>query len=359
MARIRSLKPEFWDDEELAMAVSRDARMLYMAMWNIADEHCRLRGDPRYIKGKAFAYDDDLTPDVIAKLIAELVCAGRVVPYRSGGGRYLFLPKLGKHQRLEPDKTPSRLPAPEDADPEPEPPSGIFSDESAKFSGLERSIPPSGTPDASSQVNGQSEKIPEESALACARLLSKEQVAGSREQVAGVPPSAGSAHAPCREPLIAEIITTEPPDPSRNHPPHPISAPSGAPPGNELAPLNPPQGDIETGNTRTILAAWIDHCATRNVQLTKRVKGHYAKRIKDALDEGFDEDTIKRALAQLLNQGDAGRPSLLDNKLIDVQNGPRRRPRTLTPGEESVRRAVETEGAQVIELFHEALRGSA
>jgi hypothetical protein len=50
VARIRSIKPEYWADQDLAEQVSRDARLLYIGLWNLADEHGRLRGDPRYIK---------------------------------------------------------------------------------------------------------------------------------------------------------------------------------------------------------------------------------------------------------------------------------------------------------------------
>ena len=42
MARIRSVKPEFWTDRKLARCTSRDARLLYIALWNISDEHGRL-----------------------------------------------------------------------------------------------------------------------------------------------------------------------------------------------------------------------------------------------------------------------------------------------------------------------------
>jgi hypothetical protein len=340
MARMRSVKPEYWTDEDIATATCRDARLLYVAMWNLADEHARLRGDPRYIKGQVFAYDDDLSPDVIDKLLDELAAIGKVVRYRVAGARYLFLPKLGAHQRLEPDKTPSRLPAPEDADPEPEPPSGNFPDKSARSTDEsaqkrtfdERRSEPS--PDQREESGADdSEKIPDESALARARSF--KHVAGSREHVAGIPPTAGDASAAASE---AQIVSGE-------------ILPTGS------------TGAVERVNGGTLLAQWIDHCAANGVKLPKRVKGHYATRIKGALDEGFDELTIKRALAQLLDQGDAGRPSLLDNKLIDVQNGPRRRPRTLTPGEEGVQRMLDQteDGAQVIELFRDALgmRGTA
>ncbi|GIM88868.1 hypothetical protein [Paractinoplanes toevensis] len=116
MARIRSVKPEFWDDQELAEHVSRDARLLYIGLWNLADEHGRLRGDSRFIKGRVFPYDDDLDFDGVTLLIAELALAGKVVPFRTAVGIYLFLPNLAQHQRLEPEKVASRLPDPNDQD---------------------------------------------------------------------------------------------------------------------------------------------------------------------------------------------------------------------------------------------------
>ena len=114
MARIRSVKPEYWADQDLAEQVSRDARLLYIGLWNLADEHSRLRGDPRYIKGQLFPYDDDLTPETVTDLLDSLVLAGKVVQYRTPSGTFMFLPKLAVHQRLEPEKVPTKLPGPDD-----------------------------------------------------------------------------------------------------------------------------------------------------------------------------------------------------------------------------------------------------
>jgi len=131
LARIRSVKPEFWDDRKLAKRASRDARLLYIALWNLADEWGRLNGDPQWIKGQVFSYDDDLDSPAIAKLLEELEnpAIGAVIAYEADGDPYLFLPKLAKHQRLEPEKVRSRLPAPpawasgpRDPEPPPAPP---------------------------------------------------------------------------------------------------------------------------------------------------------------------------------------------------------------------------------------------
>lgn len=113
MARIRSVKPEFWTDEDLA-ELTRDARLLYIGLWNLADEHGRLRGDPRYVKGQIFPYDDDLPSGAVDELLDDLADAGKITRYRVGSGSYIFLPNLSKHQRLEAGKVPSKLPEPDD-----------------------------------------------------------------------------------------------------------------------------------------------------------------------------------------------------------------------------------------------------
>jgi hypothetical protein len=178
MARIRSIKPEFWDDRKLARSVSRDARMLYIGLWSQADEHARCNGDPHWIKGHVFPYDDDLTDDVIDSLLHSLVTARRVVAYEVDGDPYLFLPKLAQHQRLE-TKVESRLPPP------PEP----GSDESAPHVETTTHSPDEPAPHADEPAPHAGEAAPDADEPApdpddpaLARAL---QVAGSREQVAG------------------------------------------------------------------------------------------------------------------------------------------------------------------------------
>lgn len=198
MARMRSLKPEYWDDEELATATSRDARLLYVGLWNLADEHSRLRGDPRFIKGKVFAYDDDLTPPEVDLLLDELARAGKVVRYRVGGARFLHLPKLAKHQRLEPEKVPSRLPGPDEGDPDPPPPppTQIRPDESARRAdefAQKRTID-EGLWDTEDEQPERPAQIGANKSARGANSSALKHVAGSREHVAGsrVPPAAAA-----------------------------------------------------------------------------------------------------------------------------------------------------------------------
>jgi hypothetical protein len=214
MPRIRSVKPEMWDDRKLARSVSRDGRLLYIALWNHSDEHARVQGDPRFVKGRCFPYDDDLDEEAVDDLLDELAAAGRIVRYTVDGDPYLFLPKLDKHQRLEAAKVPSRLPSPADADP-----AQIRADESARgesdIGGAQN--PPAGdtegtssegeqdphapdtpsegpsgehegTPDPAArepQVNAPTQEDPDESARGTDESERNVALAGGREQVAG------------------------------------------------------------------------------------------------------------------------------------------------------------------------------
>jgi hypothetical protein len=111
VARIRSVKPEFWQDEKLS-TVSRDARLLFIGLWNFADEQGRLRGNPKKIRGEVFPYDDDLD---VSALLDELSRIGCVVRYYVDGQSYLWIRHFERHQKTDPRLT-SKLPAPSPAD---------------------------------------------------------------------------------------------------------------------------------------------------------------------------------------------------------------------------------------------------
>ena len=51
MARIRTIKPQFWDDLKIGR-LSRDARLLYIGLWNFADDLGVVIADPVWLKSK-------------------------------------------------------------------------------------------------------------------------------------------------------------------------------------------------------------------------------------------------------------------------------------------------------------------
>lgn len=78
---------------------------------------------------------------------------------------------------------------------------------------------------------------------------------------------------------------------------------------------------------QTILGNFIDYCTEKGVQVPKRLKGQYAKGIKDALEEEFSDKTIRNALASMVADNIVDKPALLTNRLVAVQTGPEKRNR--------------------------------
>lgn len=112
MPRIRTVKPELWEDEVVGV-MPRDARLLFIATFNMADDEGILRWTPAYIKAQAFMYDDDLTIADVGKLMQCLADTGLVFPYIAGAARQQMavVVNFRKHQRINrPQK--SKLPPP-------------------------------------------------------------------------------------------------------------------------------------------------------------------------------------------------------------------------------------------------------
>ena len=57
MARIRTIKPEFWEDEKLTK-LPLHARLLFIGTWNFADDNGLLLANPVLMKSHIFPYED-------------------------------------------------------------------------------------------------------------------------------------------------------------------------------------------------------------------------------------------------------------------------------------------------------------
>lgn len=99
MARIRSIKPEFPQSESMGR-VSRDARLLFVQLWCICDDHGRTRAASRMLASLLFPYDDD-APSLIDGWVNELVREGCVRVYEHDGGHFLEIPNWLKHQKID------------------------------------------------------------------------------------------------------------------------------------------------------------------------------------------------------------------------------------------------------------------
>lgn len=121
MARKREIKPSFYMDEDLAEC-SVWARLLFPALWQLADREGRLEDRPAMIRIHAFPYDSLEALGVsVNDCLNELArprkhCpegAGFIFRYVVDGRPYIQIRGFKKHQRPHPNEVPSVLPGPE------------------------------------------------------------------------------------------------------------------------------------------------------------------------------------------------------------------------------------------------------
>ena len=104
MPRIRTIKPQFWLDENLG-AISRDVRLLYIGLWNLSDDTGVFRWRPLQIKAQIFPYDTDIDGDVIKEWLGKLVEIGDVECIDCGDERFGRISSFLEHQDI---KNPSK-----------------------------------------------------------------------------------------------------------------------------------------------------------------------------------------------------------------------------------------------------------
>ena len=101
MARIRTIKPEFWEDEKIG-SLSFGARLLFLCSLNLCDDEGYLRWNAFYLASHAFMYDDVKT-DTVEKWMNELVDNELVTIYRVGKTQQPigYIINFTKHQRID------------------------------------------------------------------------------------------------------------------------------------------------------------------------------------------------------------------------------------------------------------------
>jgi hypothetical protein len=99
MARIRTIKPDFWTDGNM-VKLSPFARLLYIGIWNFTlCDHGHAADDAMKLKLQVLPMDD---VDIDA-LLKEIMDQGRVTRVIAGDGRtYLHVTRFEDHQKIDP-----------------------------------------------------------------------------------------------------------------------------------------------------------------------------------------------------------------------------------------------------------------
>lgn len=108
MARIRTVKPEFWVSEQV-VECSPIARLLFIGMWNFCDDYGIHPASARTLKMEIFP-GDDFTTDQVQELVNEIIDAGLINSYVVDGKGYWQVTGW-HHQKIE--KPTSKYPRPQ------------------------------------------------------------------------------------------------------------------------------------------------------------------------------------------------------------------------------------------------------
>lgn len=111
MARIRTLKPEFFQDEKLA-ELSPYSRLLAVAILQLCDVSGRMRWIPMQVHAHAFPFEPDVDIEALAE---DLESIEYLIRYEINGRLYAEIPGFIRHQRVtgKEAQTPSQIPPPD------------------------------------------------------------------------------------------------------------------------------------------------------------------------------------------------------------------------------------------------------
>jgi hypothetical protein len=149
MPKIRTIKPNFWDSPDVARASLR-ARLLYIAMWNWADDWGV--GDAHLDRLMAFAFpNDDVTPPESRQLLTEVRREFGVIFFEFEGRPYYYIRNWEKHQKID-RRTPQRVPVPEHEDED------LFSQFTSQ-TGESHAIPPESRGNSAVEVGSRKREV--------------------------------------------------------------------------------------------------------------------------------------------------------------------------------------------------------
>lgn len=100
MARIRTIKPEFWEDEKIGK-LPIPCRLFFIGCWNFADDFGVIKGNAALLKSQIFPYDESLRVSEIKKWIDSLVDARMLVPIIHAEESYYYIRTFRSHQILD------------------------------------------------------------------------------------------------------------------------------------------------------------------------------------------------------------------------------------------------------------------
>lgn len=108
MARIRTIKPNHWNDKELSN-ISLHAHLLWIGTWNFSDDIGVFENDPFLLRSQIFPRRTDIRTEQVVLWLDQLVKARFIVPFTHLGIGYFIHRTFSAHQKIDRPQ-PSKIP---------------------------------------------------------------------------------------------------------------------------------------------------------------------------------------------------------------------------------------------------------
>ncbi|MFJ6485915.1 hypothetical protein ACIQK6_38175 [Streptomyces sp. NPDC091682] len=334
MARIRTIKPEAFESEDLA-AVDVTAMVTFFGLLTQADDSGRFRDHPAVIAGRLWALRPEHTPAHVAGDLEQLAEAGLVCRYTGCDGKsWLHIVTWDRHQKInrasesrlprcptheaakacgECDRpqchTQIRAPASPRQSPEAhEAPAGtVGGGDSATAHGVLTRTFPSDSP--ASTLTVTRDTLAQEAEIEATSVPCAPPASPARE-------SAGQASATPTEQVAGATFTEGSRSGSR------ILDPGSSRRGRDAPALGSSQetvleaADASEWSAKVLMAEYLRGCP--GGRPPKKVLGHLGKEIRSLLDEGYGPDVLRPALERLRAKG--LNPSVLPSLVNELLN---------------------------------------
>lgn len=109
MARKRMIDPEFWSDEKVGK-LDYPVQLLFIGMWNFADDEGLIKYSPEFLRSQVFPYKD-IPVEQLKQWQSQVEEINLVYPYGRIEQKYAWIINFRNHQVINRPQ-PSKLPAP-------------------------------------------------------------------------------------------------------------------------------------------------------------------------------------------------------------------------------------------------------
>jgi hypothetical protein len=100
MPRIRTIKPDFWNDEKLGQ--EPEAIMLtFIGLWNFADDYGVVKANQLWLKNQIYPYKDKLRIDVFSAWLQRLSELEAIILFTYRGENFYCIRTFRKHQKVD------------------------------------------------------------------------------------------------------------------------------------------------------------------------------------------------------------------------------------------------------------------